>query len=137
MPSKESSPSKQNSVRDLSRRERQIMDILYQEGSATAATVMDRMPEAPGYSAVRALMRILEEKGHIQHEKVGPRYVFSPVLSREKAKKTAMKHTLSTFFQGSVSQAVSALLDVSSDDLNEDDLSRLETLIAKKRKEAL
>ena len=109
------------------------MDVLYQEGSATAALVMDSIPDAPGYSAVRALMRILEEKGHIKHEKVGPRYVYSPVLSREKAKKTAMKHTLSTFFHGSVSQAVSALLDVSADDLSDEDMERLQAMIDAKR----
>jgi len=122
-----------NSIRNLSRRERQIMDILYQEGSATAAFVMDNLPEAPGYSAVRALMRILEEKGHIKHEKVGPRYVYSPILSRDKAKKTAMKHTLSTFFHGSVSQAVSALLDVSADEISDEEMERLQAMIDAKR----
>ena len=111
------------------------MDVLFKHGAATAAQVMDLIPDAPSYSAVRALLRILEEKGHAKHVKVGPRYVFSPVISRDKAKKTAMQHTLSTFFQGSVTQAVASLLDVSETEMSEEDLTRLQKMITQAKKE--
>jgi predicted transcriptional regulator len=120
---------------DLSRRERQIMDVIYRKETATAAEVMDSIPDAPSYSAVRALLRILEEKGHLEHDKVGPRYVYRPTVSLEKAKKTAMRHVLSTFFEGSVSQAVSALLDIQHRDLNEEELNRLENIISEAKRE--
>jgi len=111
------------------------MDVLFEHGVATAAQVMDLIPDAPSYSAVRALLRILEEKGHAKHVKVGPRYVFSPVISRDKAKISAMQHTLSTFFQGSVTQAVAALLDLSEVDMSGDDLARLQKMITRAKKE--
>ena len=120
---------------DLSRRERQIMDVIYRKETATAAEVMDSIPDAPSYSAVRALLRILEEKGHLKHDKVGPRYVYRPTVSLENAKKTAMRHVLSTFFEGSVSQAVSALLDIQHRDLNDEELNRLEDIISEAKRE--
>src|SRR3954468_21768779 len=102
----------------LSRREREIMDLLFAAEGLTAAEVRERMPDPPGYSAVRALLRILEEKGHVRHEERGPRYVFSPVVSPAKARKSAMKALVQTFFGGSSEQAVAALIDESRSKLS-------------------
>ena len=113
----------------LSRRERQIMDIVYRLGEATAAEVMENLPDPPSYSAVRALLRILEEKSHLRHRQEGPRYVYVPTEPVDAAKQSALKHVLSTFFEGSVSQAVAALLDLSRDDLSDAELARLARLI--------
>jgi predicted transcriptional regulator len=118
----------------LSRRERQIMDILYRKGSATAAEVLENMPDPPSYSAVRALLRILEQKGHLRHEESEGKYVFMPTVSREKAKRSAIRHLVQTFFDGSPEQAVAALLDTSSTKLSSDDLDRLQKLIDRARK---
>lgn len=120
--------------RDLSRRERQILDILYQHGRATAAEVQAALPEPPSYSAVRALLRILEDKGHARHEQDGPRYVYVPTLGRENAKRSALRHILQTFFDGSAEQAISALLDDSSAKLSRAELDRLARLIESARK---
>jgi len=120
--------------RDLSRRERQILDILYQKGRATAAEVQSDLPEPPSYSAVRALLRILEEKGHVKHEQDGPRYVYLPTVARDNAKRSALRHILQTFFDGSAEQAISALLDEPSTRLSRDELDRLATLIDGARK---
>lgn len=120
--------------RDLSRRERQILDILYQHGRATAADVQAALPEPPSYSAVRALLRILEEKGHVRHEQDGPRYVYLPTLGRDNAKRSALRHMLQTFFDGSAEQAISALLDDSSAKLSRAELERLARLIESARK---
>lgn len=119
----------------LSRRERQIMDILYQRGRATAAEVHAALPKAPGYSAVRAMLRVLEEKGHIRHEEKDLRYVFFPTVPREQARRSAAAHLLETFFEGSAAQAVATLLDVSARELNAQDLDRLSKLIEDARKE--
>src|SRR6476469_6977063 len=97
----------------LRRRERQIMDVVYQLGRATAADVLERIPNPPSYSAVRAMMRVLEEKGVLKHEQDGPRYLYRPVVLREKARRSALKQMLRTFFDGSTEQAVAALLDLS------------------------
>jgi predicted transcriptional regulator len=94
-------------------------------------------PAAPSYSAVRSLLRILEEKGHIRHEQDGPRYVYVPVVARDNAKRSAMRHLLQTFFDGSTSQAMSALLDVSSSRLDEAELDRLKKLIDQARKQGV
>src|SRR6185436_9251845 len=118
----------------LSRRERQIMDVLYRKGQATAAEVLESMPEPPSYSAVRALLRILEQKGHIKHEESEGRYVFMPTLHREKAKRSAIRHLVQTFFDGSSEEAVAALLDTSSSKLSDSELDRLQQLIDKARK---
>jgi BlaI family transcriptional regulator, penicillinase repressor len=115
--------------RDLSRRERQILDILYQRGRATAADVQTALPEPPSYSAVRALLRILEDKGHVHHEQDGPRYVYVPTIARDNAKRSALRHMLQTFFDGSTEQAISALLDDSSTKLSATELDRLARLI--------
>lgn len=118
----------------LSNRERQIMDVLYREGKATAAEVQSQLPDPPSYSAVRATLRILEEKGQVRHEKDGPRYVFRPSVARETAKRTAVRHLLTTFFDGSAEMAVATLLDESASDLSKSDLDRLEQLIDEARK---
>ena len=119
---------------NLSRRERQIMDVLYRKGSATAAEVLESLPDPPGYSAVRALLRILEQKGHIRHEKSEGRYVFMPTVHREKAKRSAVRHLMQTFFDGSLENAVAALLDASSSNLSKSELDRLQKLIEEARK---
>src|SRR5215472_9889127 len=119
----------------LSRRERQIMDILYQRGKASAAEVREVMPDAPGYSAVRAMLRILEEKGHVKHEAEGLKYVYVPTVTRDKAKRGAVKHLMETFFNGSPENVVAALLDVSSSRLTDEELDRMAQLIERARKE--
>ena len=119
----------------LSRRERQIMDILYRLGSATAAEVQQNLAEAPSYSAVRALLRILEEKGHLKHAYDGPRYVYAPVVSRPVAQKSALKQIVKTFFDGSTSNAVAALLDMSGSDLSESELNRLAKMVDQAKRE--
>jgi predicted transcriptional regulator len=119
----------------LSRRERQIMDILFQRGKASAADVREAMADAPSYSAVRAMLRILEEKGHVKHQSEGIRYVYVPAVARDKAKRSAVKHLMDTFFNGSAEHVVAALLDISSTRLSEDELDRMAQLIARARKE--
>lgn len=121
--------------KNLSRRERQIMDIIYEAEEATAAQVMERLPNPPGYSAVRALLRVLEEKGHLTHKQDGPRYVFLPTLPREQARQNALKHVLNTFFDGSTEQVVAALLDLSEEELSDERYQRLSKLIEDARKE--
>jgi predicted transcriptional regulator len=117
----------------LSRRERQIMDVLYARGAATAAEVQEAIPDPPSYSAVRALLRILEEKGHARHETQGPRYVYLPQLSRQRARKSALKRLVSTFFEGSAAQAAAAL--IGSETLSKADLARLASIIEKAKRE--
>ena len=112
------------------------MDVLFQKGQATVTEVMESLPEAPGYSAVRSLLRILEEKGHIRHETDGARYVFMPNISREKAKRSAVQHLIQTFFDGAPERAVAALLDESSAKLTAADFDRLEEVLRKARKGA-
>jgi predicted transcriptional regulator len=118
----------------LSRRERQIMDALYQAGRATAAEIRAALPDAPSYSAVRTMLRILEEKGHVRHNLEGPRFVYIPTLARDKAKRSALKHVVNTFFDGSASQVMAALFELSPKDLEDDDLDRLRRLIDEARK---
>lgn len=120
---------------ELSRRERQIMDVLYELGRATAAEVRERLPDPPSYSAVRAMLRILEDKGHLRHEQDGPRYVFSPAVPREEARESALRRVVRTFFDGSAESAMSALLDLGVEDLDEEALRRLAARIAEARKE--
>jgi len=111
------------------------MDILYQRGKASASDVREAMADAPSYSAVRAMLRILEEKGHIRHQEEGLKYVYLPVITRERAKKSAVKHLLDTFFNNSPEQIVAALLDVSSTNLTREELDRMSELIEKAKKE--
>ena len=119
----------------LSRRERQIMDVVYRTGRATAAEVQVALPDPPSYSAVRAMLRILEEKGHLKHEQDGPRYVFLPTVPREKARRSALRQLVTTFFEGSTAQAVAALLGEPDAKLTEEDLEKLSRLIEQTRKE--
>ena len=119
----------------LSRRERQIMEILYQRGKASASEVREAMEDAPGYSAVRAMLRVLEEKGHVKHQAEGLKYVYVPVVAREKAKRSAVRHVLDTFFGGSPEQIVAALLDVSAARLTNEELDRMAELIEKAKRE--
>ena len=119
----------------LSRRERQIMDIVYRAGRVTAAEVLEALPDPPSYSAVRAMLRVLEEKGHLTHEQDGPRYVFLPTVPRDEARDSALRHMVRTFFDGSATGAVAALLDLSGDDLDSTELDRLAGLIERARSE--
>lgn len=128
-------PSADELLTELSRRERQIMDFLFQRGRASAAEVQRSLPDPPSYSAVRAMLRVLEEKGHVRHDQDGPRYVYLPRLGRDRAKRSALRHVVKTFFDGSAEQAVAALLDDGSAELSEDELDRLARLIERARKE--
>ena len=119
----------------LSRRERQIMDILYRQGKASASEVRELMEDAPSYSAVRAMLRVLEEKGHVRHQAEGLKYVYVPTVARDKAKRTAVKHVMETFFNGSPEQIVAALLDVASTRLTREELDRMSQLIEDAKKE--
>ena len=128
-------PTGDEHLRELSRRERQIMDLLYQRGRATAAEVQENLPDPPSYSAVRAMLRVLEDKGHVRHEQDGPRYVYVPRVARDRAKRSALRHVVRTFFDGSKEQLVAALLDDKSTELSKDELDRLASLIERARKE--
>ncbi len=119
----------------LTRRERQIMDVLHARGHATAAEVLAALPDAPGYSAVRALLRILEEKGHTRHRREGLRYVYLPKQARAKASRSALRRVLRTFFGGSAPRAVAALLEASDTQLSPSELDQLQTIINQARKE--
>ena len=120
---------------NLSRRERQIMDVLYRERQATVGEVLERLPDPPGYSAVRSMLRILENKGHVRHAADGNRYVDQPRLPRERAGRPALAGVLDTFFDGSTEKAVAALLDLSRAELSNADFDRLSELIAQARLE--
>ena len=119
----------------LSRRERQIMDVIYRHGRVTAAEVLAELPDPPSYSAVRAMLRLLEEKGHVRHEQDGPRYVYVPTVNRERARKSALRHLVRTFFDGSTEDAVAALLQSDGGTLSDEELSRLSKLIDAAKKE--
>lgn len=118
---------------ELSRRERQIMDVLFRRGEASAADVQKNLPNPPGYSAVRAHLRILEDKGHVTHAQDGPRYVYRPTIARDKATRSAVRHLLETFFDGSAEQAMAALLDDGDTRLSDAQLDRLSELIDRAR----
>ena len=111
------------------------MDILYQRGKSSASEVLAAMPDAPGYSAVRAMLRVLEEKGHVKHQAEGLKYVYVPTVARDKAKRSAVKHLLDTFFKDAPEQVVAALLDVSSTRLTRAELDRMAEMIEKARRE--
>jgi BlaI family transcriptional regulator, penicillinase repressor len=120
---------------DLSRRERQVLDVLYRAGRATCAEVQRAMTDPPSYSAVRTFLRILEEKKIVRHEQDGARYVYIPIVEKERASRSALRHLLNTFFGGSVAQAISALLDEDSKNLSEEDWQRLSVMIEDARRE--
>ena len=119
----------------LSRRERQIMDILFRQGRATAADVMAELPNEPSYSTVRTQLRVLEQKGHVRHEDDGVRFVYMPVIARHSARKSALRHVVETFFDGSPEKAVAALLGSEGAKLSGEQLDRIATLIDKARKD--
>lgn len=114
----------------LSRRERQVMDIVYRQGEAAVSEVLEALPDPPTYSAVRALLRILEEKGHLAHRQDGPRYVYYPTVPREEASQSALERLLATFFDGSVERTVATLLDLEAEKLSDEELDRLAELVA-------
>jgi predicted transcriptional regulator len=119
----------------LSRRERQIMDILFALGRATGPEIQERLPDQPSYSAVRTILRVLERKGHIRHVEEGLRYVYLPVVERETAKQSAIQRLISTFFDGSAKAAAAAFIDPAASQLSAEDLKELEAMIRKARKE--
>ncbi|MBN1272415.1 MAG: BlaI/MecI/CopY family transcriptional regulator [Candidatus Aminicenantes bacterium] len=121
--------------KSLSRRERQIMDIIYEMKEATVHQVLEHIPSPPSYSAIRALLRVLENKGHLTHRQEGPRYIYFPRVSKDKARRSALKHLMKTFFDDSMENVVAALLDISEDHLSKEELQRLVELIEKTRKE--
>jgi BlaI family penicillinase repressor len=122
-------------LRGLSRRERQIMDLLFQRGKASVGEVMDGIPDPPGYSAVRATLRTLEQKGRVTHEEDGRAYIYRPTLRREAARKSALTHVLKTFFDNSAEQAVAALLELKGPRLSDAQLERVSRLIENAKKE--
>ena len=124
-----------SSQTDLGRRERQIMDIVYRLGRASVSEVREHLSDPPSYSAVRAMLRVLEEKGHIRHEAEGLRYVYVPTVAPEKAKRSAMKHLMDTFFNDSPEQVVAALLDLGSTRLTREELDRMAAMIERAKKE--
>ena len=119
----------------LTRRERQIMDILYRRSRATAAEVMEGLAGEPSYSTVRTQLRVLEEKGHVRHEEDGLRYVYAPAVPRRAARRSALKHLVDTFFDGSAEKTVAALLGGEGARVSDEELQRLSALIEKARKE--
>jgi predicted transcriptional regulator len=118
----------------LSRRERQIMDLLYAAGRATAAEIVERLPDPPTYSTVRTLLKVLESKGHIRHEQDGARYVYLPVVPRDRAARRAMRNLVRTFFDGAPGEAVIALLDDAGGELRREELQRISALLAEARR---
>ncbi len=119
----------------LTRRERQIMDVLFRRGRATAAEVMDELPGEPTSSTVRTQLRVLEEKGHVRHEEEGLRYVYMPAIARTAARKSALRHLVDTFFDGSAENVVAALLGGEGARVSEEELRRIADLVARARKE--
>lgn len=119
----------------LTRRERQIMDILHRRGRATAQEVLDELPDAPSYSAVRALLRLLEERGHVRHVQEGQHYVYRPTVAPGEARRSALAHLVKTFFAGSVEETVAALVESSRTKLSREELDRLSDLIDRAKKE--
>ncbi|HEX2209269.1 MAG TPA: BlaI/MecI/CopY family transcriptional regulator [Longimicrobium sp.] len=119
--------------RDLTRRERQIMDSVYRRGSATAAEVLEDLPEPPGYSAVRAMLRKLQDKGYLVAAQDGPRYVYSAVIPRDEARESALHRLVRTFFDGSRAKAVAALLDPDEGTLSAEEMAELEALIRRQK----
>lgn len=121
----------------LTKRERQIMDVLYRRGRATAAEVLSDLPHAPGNSTIRTQLRVLERKGHVRHQEEGLRFVYMPTVPRHSARKSALKHLVDTFFEGSTSKAVAALLGGEGPRVTDEDLARIEDLVKNARIEEL
>jgi len=119
---------------ELGRRERQIMDILYHRGRASAADVLQDLPDPPSYSSVRSMLRLLEDKGYLRHEWDGPRYVYLPTGNREQVQRSAARHVLQTFFNNSMESAVAAMLGVVEQPPSAEELKRLAKLIERARR---
>ena len=126
---------RQKSQQDLGRRERQIMDVIFELGEAAVAEVLVRLPDPPSYSAVRTMIRHLERKGYLRHRRVGIKYVYRPTAAKESVSRSALKHLIKTFFAGSAPDTVAAILDISSEKLSDDELGRIQRLIVEARKE--
>lgn len=126
---------KRKSARDLGRRERQIMDAIFQLGEASVSDVLARLPDPPSYSSVRTMIRLLEAKGFLKHRRDGNRYVYRPTQSHETASRSALQHLLATFFAGSATDAVAAILNLSAEDMTDEDLQRMEELIEQARQD--
>jgi predicted transcriptional regulator len=120
---------------ELGRRERQIVEALYRLGRATVSEVLAELPDPPSYSAVRAMLNKLEDKGYARHEEEGPRYVYLPVVPAERARRDALRHLVDTFFEGSAEQAVLALLQISDTKITDDELERLAALVRRAKRE--
>ena len=120
---------------DLGRRERQIMDVVYRLGRASVGEVRDHLPDPPSYSAVRAMLNLLEDKGHLTHEQDGLRYVYKPTAGRSQLRRSALKHLVQTFFDGSPTSAVAALLEMADGELSAPDRARLAKMIAQAKAE--
>src|SRR5687767_11501272 len=119
---------------NLSRRERQIMDVIYARGPATVAEVLEDMPDPPSYSAVRAMLGKLERKGYLKHEEHGLRYVYLPTVAREDVQDTALERVMHTFFEGSPTKAVAAILDMSAVDLTDEEIDQMAKLVEQARR---
>ncbi len=126
---------KKRSQRDLGRRERQIMDVIFEVGEASVGDVRERLPDPPSYSAVRTMIRYLEGKGLLRHRQEGTKYIYRPSEAKESVSRSALSHLIKTFFAGSAPDAVAAILDVNAQSLSDDDLDRMEQLISKARRE--
>ena len=124
------------SITDLSRRERQIMDVIFKKRAATAAEVCEAMPDPPSYSSVRALLRILEDKGLLKHKQQGPRYLYQPTVRRDRARTSALKHLMHTFYDNSIEQVVAALMEMSGSDMSEEEYEELSRMIERAKKES-
>jgi predicted transcriptional regulator len=119
----------------LTRRERHIMDILFRLGRATADEVMREMPGEPSYSTVRTQLRVLEEKGHVRHEEQGRRYIYMPAVARSTARRSALRHVVDTFFDGSVEKVVAALLGGDGSRVSDEELTRIAEMVKAAKKE--
>jgi predicted transcriptional regulator len=120
---------------DLGRRERQILDVIFRQGEASVGDVLEQLPDPPAYDSVRTMIRLLERKGFVRHRREGTKYIYRPTDSHESASRSALSHLMKTFFQGSAAETVAAIFNVSSNDLTENELKRLEELIEQARKE--
>ena len=127
--------AKEKTPQNLARRERQILELIYELGEVSVSDVLARLPDPPGYSAVRTIINLLESKGFLRHRREGTKYIYRPVPSREVVRHSAVAHLFKTFFRGSPSDAVAAILDVSSADLTDSELARLEQLVEKAKQE--
>ena len=127
--------AKEKTPQNLARRERQILELIYELGEASVGEVLAKLPDPPGYSSVRTIIRLLERRGFLRHRRSGIKYIYRPIQSRETVRRSAVAHLFKTFFRGSPSDAVAAILDVSADDLTDAELTRLEQLVQKARAE--